>query len=51
MFYPEGMPDVSSYPVLLEALRRRGWSEHELGSLAHGNVLRAMRDMERVATA
>ena len=24
MFYPEGMPDVASYPVLLDALRRPG---------------------------
>jgi membrane dipeptidase len=50
MFYPEGMPDVSGYPMLLGALRRRGWSAHELGLLAHGNVLRAMRDMEQAAT-
>ena len=50
MFYPDGMPDVSSYPVLLDALRRRGWSETELGLLAHGNVLRAMRGMEEAAT-
>jgi membrane dipeptidase len=47
MFYPEGMPDVASYPVLLDALRRRGWSDHELALLAHGNVLRAMRQMEQ----
>jgi membrane dipeptidase len=46
MFYPDLMPDVSSYPVLLDELRARRWSEAELGSLAHGNVLRAMRAME-----
>ncbi len=41
----EGMTDVSSYPVLLEVLRNRGWSSADLARLAHGNVLRAMRDM------
>jgi len=49
MFSPEGMPDVSSYPLLLDALRRRGWSEHDLALLAHRNVLRAMRQMEQAA--
>jgi membrane dipeptidase len=46
---PDGMGDVSSYPVLLDELRRRGWSAAELEKLAHGNVLRAMRDMEACA--
>ena len=49
MFYPEGMSDVTGYRVLLEALRARGWSDDELALLAHGNVLRAMREMEAVA--
>jgi membrane dipeptidase len=51
MSYPEGMPDVAGYPLLLDALRHRGWSEPELERLTHGNVLRAMRQMESVATA
>lgn len=50
LFYPEGMSDVSSYPRLLDVLRGRGWSEIDLGKLGHGNVLRAMRAMEEVAT-
>ena len=50
MFHPEGMPDVACYPVLLDALRRRGWSERELSMVAHGNVLRAMRDMEAASS-
>lgn len=49
-FYPEGMADVSTYPVLLDILRGRGWSTAELNLLAHGNVLRAMRGMEDAAT-
>jgi membrane dipeptidase len=46
---PVGMPDVSGYPTLFEALRTRGWSEPDLALVAHGNVLRAMRAMESVA--
>lgn len=49
--YPDGMGDVSSYPLLLAELRSRHWSESELAALAHGNLLRAMRDMEQVAAA
>ena len=45
-FFPAGMEDVSGYPLLFEELRRRGWSTTEVGMLAHGNVLRAMRGME-----
>ncbi len=45
-FFPEGMADVSGYPRVFEALRGRGWSEAELALLGHGNVLRAMRQME-----
>ncbi len=48
-FFPEGMGDVSGYPLLLEVLRGRGWAEAELAQLTHGNVLRAMRDMEAAA--
>jgi membrane dipeptidase len=50
-FYPELMPDVSSFPVLLDVLRDRGWSEPELAKLAHANVLRATRAMERATFA
>jgi membrane dipeptidase len=48
-YFPDGLEDVSCYPRLLEELRSRGWSEHELTALAHGNLLRAMRDVEAVA--
>jgi membrane dipeptidase len=51
MFFPDGMSDVTSYPLLLETLRGRGWSTGELVQLAHGNVVRAMRDMESVAAS
>lgn len=46
---PDGLEDVSRYPVLLEALADRGWSESDLGALASGNALRLMRDVEAAA--
>jgi membrane dipeptidase len=46
---PQGLEDVSTYPVLFAELRRRGWSDDELRSLAGRNVLRALRDAEAVA--
>lgn len=46
---PRGLEDVSTYPALLEALARRGWTDGELEALAGGNVLRVMREAERVA--
>lgn len=47
--FPAGMEDVSGYPFLLDELRARRWSEDELRLLGSGNVLRALRDAERVA--
>jgi membrane dipeptidase len=43
------MEDVSTYPVLLAELSRRGWTEEDLAKLAGENVLRAMREAEEVA--
>jgi membrane dipeptidase len=47
--WPEGLEDVSTYPNLFAELARRGWSDEDLGKLASGNVLRALRQAERVA--
>jgi membrane dipeptidase len=47
--WPEGMDDVTSYPKLFAELARRGWSDEDLGKLASGNILRAMRQAEAVA--
>jgi len=46
---PVGLEDVSTFPVLLAELSRRGWSEEDLRKLAGENVLRAMTQAERVA--
>jgi len=47
--WPEGMEDVSTYPVLFAELIRRGWSDRDLAKLSRGNILRAMRETEAVA--
>jgi membrane dipeptidase len=40
---------VSQYPVLLAELLRRGWTDEEVKQAAGGNVLRALREAEKVA--
>ena len=47
--FPTDMPDVTGYARLFEVLRARSWSERELGALAHGNALQALRDCEATA--
>lgn len=46
---PAGLEDVSKYPALFVELLRRGYSEDDLRKIAGRNVLRAMRECERVA--
>ena len=46
---PEGLEDVSGYPALLGELLDRGWSRDDIAKLAGLNVLRVMREAERVA--
>ncbi len=43
---PEGMADVSSYPLLFAELIRRGWNDTDLLKLAGGNILRVLRQVE-----
>ncbi|MES1259560.1 MAG: dipeptidase, partial [Gemmatimonadota bacterium] len=40
---PEGMKDVSGFPLLFAELIRRGWSDADLRKLAGENVLRVLR--------
>jgi membrane dipeptidase len=49
-FWPVGMEDVTSYPKLFAELLRRGWAEDDLGKLANGNIRRALRAAEAVAS-
>jgi membrane dipeptidase len=46
---PDGLPDVSSYPVIFAELIHRGWSDEDLKKLAGLNVLRVLRQAEAVA--
>jgi membrane dipeptidase len=48
-YLPEGLEGVEGYPNLLVELTRRGWNEHEIAGLTGGNLLRALREAERVA--
>ena len=48
--WPVGLSDVSMYPNLFAELIRRGWKDEDLVALAGGNVLRALRSAEAVAT-
>ncbi|MBV6520072.1 MAG: hypothetical protein MNPFHGCM_00177 [Gemmatimonadaceae bacterium] len=46
---PLGLQDVSTFPVLLAELSRRGWSDSDLRKVAGENVLRVMKQAELVA--
>ncbi len=48
--WPIGLEDVSGYPNLFAELMSRGWTDADLAKLAGGNILRAMRAAEAVAT-
>jgi hypothetical protein len=47
---PEGLEDVSKYPVILEALLDSGWTEAELRKIVGLNMLRVMQDVEAVSS-
>lgn len=48
---PVGLEDVSTYPALLEELRRRRWSPADLDKFAARNFVRVMRGIEDAASA
>ena len=48
---PVGLEDVSKYPALTSELLRRGYSDEDVKKVLGQNVLRVMRDAERVAAA
>jgi len=47
---PDGLGDVSRYPALFEELRDRGYADGDLSKIAGRNVLRVMREAERVSS-
>jgi membrane dipeptidase len=46
---PDGLADVAGYPALVAELLDRGWTPDECVRLIGGNVLRVLREAERVA--
>ena len=47
---PVGLEGVDRYPMLLEELMRRGWSDSDIAKAAGENVLRVMAAAEAVGT-
>ena len=45
----QGLENVSTYPNLIAELLKRGWSEEDIAKLTNGNILRVMREMEKVS--
>jgi membrane dipeptidase len=45
----QGLEDVSTYPALTEELLRRGYADDDVKKVLGVNVLRALRQAERVA--
>jgi membrane dipeptidase len=46
---PRQLEDVSTYPLITQELLNRGYTEQEIHQLMSGNILRVMREAERVA--
>jgi membrane dipeptidase len=46
---PQGLEDVSKYPALTAELLRRGYKDDEVKKILGRNVLRVMREAERVS--
>ena len=49
--WPEGLGDPAGFPVLIEALRRRGYSENTLRDIAGMNLWRALKRAEAAKSA
>lgn len=50
-FTPTGLEDVSKFPILLEELARRGWTDGDLRKLAGENFLRVLDAADAVRDA
>lgn len=46
---PDGLEGVDGYPLLIEELAGRGWSDADLGKLTWHNAVRVLRDTEAAA--
>ena len=45
---PVGAEDIAGYPALFTELARRGYTQEELEKIASRNMMRVMREAERV---
>ena len=45
---PVDVEDVSKYPNVFLALIENGWTENDLAKLAGGNIIRVLKDVEKV---
>lgn len=45
---PQGLEDVSKYPILFAQLFGVGWTVDELTKLAGGNLLRVLNEVEAI---
>ena len=48
---PTGLKDVSTYPALMDGLRKRGYSQQDIDKIMGGNLMRVWRDVEKFAEA
>ncbi len=46
---PQGLEDVSKYPSLIAELLRRGYKDDEIEKILGQNILRVMREVEKVS--
>jgi membrane dipeptidase len=46
---PAQLEDVSSYPVITQELLNRGYSDADIRKVLGGNILRVLREAEKVA--
>lgn len=48
--FPVGLEDVSKYPVILQELLKRKWTEEELADVLRNNFLRVFEEVEKVSS-
>ena len=46
---PQQLEDVSTYPVITQALLDRGYSEQDIRKILGGNMIRVLGNVERIS--